>query len=90
MKVSFLNEKILFQKSTVVSDAIGNRKMPGKIIIPVLPPLVGKVGMRNQKPVRQWMVQVLHLQSGIAINLWASCPQVSASCFAGRFTTFFP
>ena len=26
MKVSFLNEKILFQKSTVVSDAIGNRK----------------------------------------------------------------
>lgn len=26
MKVSLLNEKILFQKSVVVSDAIGNRK----------------------------------------------------------------
>ena len=26
MKVSLLNEKILFQKNTVVSDAIGNRK----------------------------------------------------------------
>lgn len=26
MKVSLLNEKILFQKSAVVSDAIGNRK----------------------------------------------------------------
>lgn len=26
MKISLLNEKILFQKSVVVSDAIGNRK----------------------------------------------------------------
>lgn len=26
MKVSLLNEKILFQKNTVISDAIGNRK----------------------------------------------------------------
>ena len=26
MKISLLNEKILFQKSSVVSDAIGNRK----------------------------------------------------------------
>lgn len=26
MKVSLLNEKILFQKSAVISDAIGNRK----------------------------------------------------------------
>lgn len=26
MKVSLLNEKILFQKRAVVSDAIGNRK----------------------------------------------------------------
>ena len=26
MKVSLLNEKILFQRSAVVSDAIGNRK----------------------------------------------------------------
>ena len=26
MKISLLNEKILFQKGVVVSDAIGNRK----------------------------------------------------------------
>ncbi len=49
MKISLLNEKILFQKSAVMSDAIGNRKMPGKIIIPVLPPLAGKAGNKKSE-----------------------------------------
>ena len=89
MKVSLLNEKILFQKSAVVSDAIGIVKMSGKIIIPVLPPLVEKVEMRNWKPDRQQMVLLSLFLLGIVINWWTSCPQVSVFYSVGRFTTFF-
>ncbi len=53
MKVSLLNEKILFQKNAVVSDVIGNRKNAWEDYYLILPRLVARVETRNQKQGRQ-------------------------------------
>ena len=89
MKVSLLNEKIIFQKSVVAADAIGNRKNVWKDYYSCFATIGGEGGNEKTEEVRQQMKQLSHLQSDIAVNLWTRCPPNCVSCFVGRLTTFF-
>ena len=58
MEIALLNVKVTFQKNSVVSDSIGNRKnvwedyytCHGRIIIPAMPRSAGRAGRKRQRP----------------------------------------